>query len=451
MAGPRYSFAVLGMVSVLLLVAVLPGCASPVSDKQGSTAAWNHTPTDWPTFRGNVARTGVSPANATMKFAYLKWSYKTGGSRISSSPAVADVDNDKWPEVLIGSEDNRLYCLNASSGKIKWRFQTQGPIFSSPAIGDINNDGYAEVVFGSNDGRLHVLNGTSGYRIWSYAGRGGFYASPAIADLNSDGKPEIVASAFDGWIYAFYGNGTRLWTLRVDIGSQDDGIMSSPAVGDIWHDGTLEVVQLAGNCMYVMNGTTGQVRWTFTFQDNKNRFYATPVLKDLNGNGTLEMIIIRAVQPALFVISVDDDRFASLWLTTWVRVVSSPSVADGDDDSYHEVYFGTDAGEMECYQLRETNWSWAVAQDWHRNVSSPVRSSPALADIDGDGRLEVLFGTDNRRLMALNAEDGTLTWMYIFPKGIFSSPAVADGDLDGKAEVYFGCYDGGVYALDYNF
>jgi len=34
---------------------------------------------------------------------------------------------------------------------------------------------------------------------------------------------------------------------------------------------------------------------------------------------------------------------------------------------------------------------------------------------------------------------------------VYSSPAVADLDGDEKAEIVFGCCDGKVYALDYNF
>ena len=57
----------------------------------------------------------------------------------------------------------------------------------------------------------------------------------------------------------------------------------------------------------------------------------------------------------------------------------------------------------------------------------------------------------DRVMRALNAEDGSPAWAYPCPNGVYSSPAVADLDNDGKAEVTFGCMDGRVYAIDYNF
>ena len=46
---------------------------------------------------------------------YEKWSYTVGGSG-STSPAVADLDGDGTLEVIIGSVDNKLHCLNHLGG-----------------------------------------------------------------------------------------------------------------------------------------------------------------------------------------------------------------------------------------------------------------------------------------------------------------------------------------------
>jgi len=100
--------------------------------------------------------------------------------------------------------------------------------------------------------------------------------------------------------------------------------------------------------------------------------------------------------------------------TTWGRVVSSPAVFDGDSDESPEAYFGTDSGNVVCMHLENNHGQddWGATPDWNGNITGAVQSSPAIADIDGDGKMELVVGSDNRRVTCLNAEDGTISWIY---------------------------------------
>ena len=69
---------------------------------------------------------------------YEKWSFTTGSS-VYSSPFVADLDFDGTAEILIGSHDSNLYCLNHTGGK-EWNYTVGGGISSSPAFADIDDD-----------------------------------------------------------------------------------------------------------------------------------------------------------------------------------------------------------------------------------------------------------------------------------------------------------------------
>jgi outer membrane protein assembly factor BamB len=73
--------------------------------------------------------------------------------------------------------------------------------------------------------------------------------------------------------------------------------------------------------------------------------------------------------------------------------------------------------------------------------------SPVAADIDSDGSDEVLVGSDDGHLYALNAEDGTLAFTVDL-----GAPVVhvipADLDLDDKIEILCSLADGTIAALD---
>lgn len=74
---------------------------------------------------------------------------------------------------------------------------------------------------------------------------------------------------------------------------------------------------------------------------------------------------------------------------------------------------------------------------WWFPLNAPSFGSSAVADIDKDGILEIVFGTyfNDEHIYALNAEDGSLLWSYDTGGCNDASPVIADVDLDGNLEV----------------
>jgi outer membrane protein assembly factor BamB len=59
--------------------------------------------------------------------------------------------------VYVGSRDYYLYAADAATGKLRWRFPTQGPIDdSSPALAD------GRIYVGSLDRHVYALNVDTG-------------------------------------------------------------------------------------------------------------------------------------------------------------------------------------------------------------------------------------------------------------------------------------------------
>jgi hypothetical protein len=163
----------------------------------------------------------------------LMWSFLTGGS-IHSSPTIVDVDNDGKLEIIVGSDDDNLYCLNTTGG-LKWSYATGGPIWSSPAVADVDGGRMLEVLFGSEDGNLYCLNRTGGLK-WQYTTGGEIVSSPAVADIGGDGKQEIVFGCYAGMVSV---NNT-FYCLSVASDPVVPGAYPWPSIGyrgDIRHSG----------------------------------------------------------------------------------------------------------------------------------------------------------------------------------------------------------------------
>ena len=129
-----------------------------------------------------------------------RWAFHADGP-IESSPAVADLNRDGNPEIIVGASDKNVYLLNKTGYRLN-RYTTSGPVRSSPAVADLEGTGLLNAVVGSDDGRVYVLNST-GDAVWSYETGGAVRSSPAVSDINNDGLLEIAVGSDDGRLYVF--------------------------------------------------------------------------------------------------------------------------------------------------------------------------------------------------------------------------------------------------------
>jgi len=138
----------------------------------------------------------------------------TNGDYFSTSLAGAgDVDGDGLGDIVVGSENNRVYLYKGSpSGIATEPITLIGPNETSPffgrtvaGAGDVNGDGYADIAIGAapwQDGRVYVytggpsgpalsatLNGPAGGGGWFGAGLAG------VRDVNGDGYADLIVGA----------------------------------------------------------------------------------------------------------------------------------------------------------------------------------------------------------------------------------------------------------------
>jgi outer membrane protein assembly factor BamB len=112
-------------------------------------------------------------------------------------------------------------------------------------------------------------------------------------------------------------------------------------------------------------------------------------------------------------------------------IYASPTLADINQDGKKEVLFGCDLGKF--YAL---NYEGKLL--WDFKTDGKIRSSALVQDN------MIIFGSNDKNLYALNAK-GKLLWKFKAKSGIESSPAVLKGE---KIQIIFGSNDGFIYSIN---
>ena len=74
------------------------------------------------------------------------------------------------------------------------------------------------------------------------------------------------------------------------------------------------------------------------------------------------------------------------------------------------------------------------------DMNDQIWGSPAVADIDNDGDVEIIATSKNKRLCIINS-DGTVQYRYNTGQTLLGTPVLGDIDGDPELEIVFGGYD----------
>lgn len=142
-----------------------------------------------------------------------------------------------------------------------------------------------------------------------------------------------------------------------------------------------------------------------------------------------------------------DDGVYVLDAKTGKQVLMIPTPGVGDRDvggiavDHDRVYFTTDNGQVVAATL-----TGQIV--WKAAMSGKVRPAPTLADLDGDGQVDVVAGDEHGNLVAFEGKTGKRLWAHAsganeyHAKGFIGGAAIGDVDGDGKDDVIAGGRDG---------
>ncbi|KAK7231550.1 calcium ion binding protein [Aureococcus anophagefferens] len=382
-------------------------------------------------------------------------------------PALADADGDGDLDLVVGDRAGDVQLLiNVGSAAapvfapaLTWQADAAAAaagdnVFASVTVGDLDGDAYVDVVAGVGSGVLKAFLSRTFADPVPFAavesvadpvlalevlGPNENWAAPALGDWDGDGDLDMVVGAFEALVYvenvgaaaapAFevLERAAREYEARPNSTFADLAFFGNelkPALGDLDGDGDLDLVvgELTGELTYLRNdgGLLAEPVLLATPASHGRR--AAPALGDVDGDGDLDLVV-------------------------------------GDEDGW--VYYYVNVGDA-------TNAAFAEDEDTFWSVWSTAMATPALADVDGDGDLDVILGESfgdrnlaDKLLYFENTGDvsapeflgeaaaSPFAALEIRAKGGAPRPAPAVGDLDGDgdADVVFGVYDGALSLL----
>jgi outer membrane protein assembly factor BamB len=321
-----------------------------------------------------------------------------GAGFLQSTPAVANLpslvatNNPNGEAIFIGTSTGQVFGFNAATGAILAGWP-ESVAFQQPGYPAFPND----VILG------HI----------------------AVGDLDGDGVPEIVVTSLNQMVTAFHADGSVMWRY-----SNDDTIFGGVAIGDLNRDGSMEVVfggdSGSASGFYANGGhivclsASGRREWV---KDIDQTVWSTPTLADLTGSGKLDVIVGTGS------FYLPQNGFPNLPASTGNKVYAL-------DSQGHDLF------------------GWPYITDANSTHEAQVNCAPAVADLNDDGYLDVVVADNEGRLHAISGKPGDIDpntgvqralWVtQAFPTAdgqVYSSPVIADINGDGKPDVIIG--DGG--------
>lgn len=408
-----------------------------------------------------------------------------------SSPIFADLDKDGDLDLYVGQmgeeevSDGRIkvYTNDGSGNFEDAGYLTAGGTTinldrnSNPEFADIDKDGDLDLYVGSYQGTISIFtnDGSGNLSPAGFMQAGGTnidvgdYASPSIDDVDDDGDLDLYVGEADGYFRIFLNDGSGNFSsagiLQADGEDLDCGYMSSITFANIDDDGDLDLV---------VGTSTGNIR-TFENDGSENfssieflkahgteisvGYFAKPEFADIDKDGDFDLFVGNYYGTIDFFRNDGSGKLSSegFLKADGFEILepygTTPAVADVDGDGDLDLFVGTKYGELKVF-INDGSGNFSAAGDFLADGVAPNLAESVVmdfADLDKDNDQDLYVGHDYYVQTFLNDGSGNFSADgYLQADGTdikvgdgdFSAPAFADIDKDGDLDLYVGHCEG---------